>query len=107
MRLVASWIKANYRPDIAAMADDAFGKPTSVALMTHITKIVMGGKAMSLQAKVQNASMSVIAIFQQLRCLAVRRSRLQHGPGFLRDSTGFPSSRAWPILESTAHILRC
>jgi len=66
MRLVASWIKANYRPDIAAMADDAFGKPTSVALMTHITKIVMGGKAMSLQAKVQNASMSVMAIFRHL-----------------------------------------
>jgi len=48
MRLVASWIKANYRADIAAMADDAFGKPTSVALMTHTTNIVMGGKAMLL-----------------------------------------------------------
>jgi hypothetical protein len=48
MRLVAGWIKANYRADIATMADDAFGKPTSVALMTHTTNIVMSEKAMWL-----------------------------------------------------------
>jgi hypothetical protein len=46
MRLVASWIKTNDRADIAAMANDAFGKPTSVTLMTHTTNIVMGGKSM-------------------------------------------------------------
>ena len=46
MRLVASWIKTNDRADIAAMANDAFGKATSVPLMTHTTNIVMGGKSM-------------------------------------------------------------
>ena len=46
MRLVASWIKANHRADIAAMTDDAFGKPAFIALMTHTTNIIRTTKTM-------------------------------------------------------------
>ena len=50
VRFMASWIKANDRPHVAAVADHAFGKPALIALVVIGTILYVESRSAALDA---------------------------------------------------------